>query len=84
MVNYLRILDYVILSIGIALLAFTAINFYLVLQGIISILSISTPGDLANLLPPIIETCIRGTYLVIMGWIGFILTRKGIKIIKLK
>ena len=83
MVNYLRILDYVILSIGIALLAFTAINFYLVLQGIISILSISTSG-LTNLLPSIIETCIRGTYLVIMGWIGFTLTRKGIKIIKSK
>ena len=32
-------------------------------------------------LAPLIETCIRAIYLGIMGWIGSIVTRRGVQIL---
>ena len=71
-----------ILFVGIALLAFTFINAYLFIQGI---LVTSVSGDLMSVfgeaLAPLIETCIRAIYLGIMGWIGSIVTRRGTQIL---
>jgi len=73
---------YVTLFIGIGLLAFTFVNAYLFLYGVLSILGsedlLKTFGEA---LAPLIETCIRVMYLGVMGWIGSILTSRGVQII---
>ena len=78
----IEVSGYSILFVGIALLAFTFINAYLFLQ---EILNISVSGDLMSAfgeaLAPLIATCIRAIYLGIMGWIGSIVTRRGVQIL---
>lgn len=78
----IEISGYAILFIGIALLVFTFINAFLFVQGL---LGISGSGDLMNVfgeaLAPLIETCIRAIYLGVMGWIGSIVTRRGVQIL---
>ncbi len=75
----------IILFIGVALLAFTFINAYLFLQEPFSIIA---SGDLAMVfgeaLAPLIQACIRLMYLGIMGWIGSLLTVRGIPLLKHK
>jgi hypothetical protein len=72
----------IILFIGVALLAFTFINAYFFLQEPLGILS---TGDLARVfgdaLAPLVQGCIRLMYLGIMGWIGSLLTIRGIPLI---
>ena len=71
-----------VLIIGAALLIFTFISAYGFLT---QSLSIITSADLAQTfgeaLAPLIATCIRIMYLGIMGWIGSLLTIRGITII---
>jgi hypothetical protein len=71
-----------VLIIGAALLIFTFISAYGFLT---QSLSIITSTDLAQTfgeaLAPLIATCIRIMYLGIMGWIGSLLTIRGITII---
>jgi len=73
---------FAVLFIGVAVLVFTFYNVYLLLIGVLAI-----PGsqDLMDLfgraLAPLIESAIRALYLGIMGWIGSILTRRGVQII---
>jgi hypothetical protein len=71
-----------ILTIGVALLAFTFINAFLFLQEPFNILA---TGDLAGVfgeaLAPLIQACIRLMYLGIMGWIGSMLTVRGIPLV---
>jgi predicted lipid-binding transport protein (Tim44 family) len=71
-----------ILAIGVALLAFTFINAFLFLQEPLSILA---TGDLGRVfgeaLAPLIQACIRLMYLGIMGWIGSMLTVRGIPLV---
>jgi len=71
-----------ILAIGVALLAFTFINAFLFLQEPFSILA---TGDLGRVfgeaLAPLIQACIRLMYLGIMGWIGSMLTVRGIPLV---
>jgi len=71
-----------ILFIGVALLIFTFVSAYgFLVQG----LSIVGSGDLARTigesLPSIIATGIRIAYLGVMGWMGSLLTIRGITII---
>jgi hypothetical protein len=70
------------LAIGAALLIFTFISAYGLLT---QSLSIITSGDLVatfgNALAPLIATCIRIMYLGVMGWIGSLLTIRGVTII---
>jgi len=72
----------IILFVGVALLAFTFINAYLFLQEPFTILA---TGDLARVfgeaLAPLIQACIRLMYLGIMGWIGSLLTIRGIPLV---
>ena len=71
-----------VLVIGVALLIFTFASAYgFLIQG----LSILTSSDLATTfgqtLAPLISTCIRIMYLGVMGWVGSLLTVRGVTII---
>ena len=73
----------IILFIGVALLLFTFLNAYWFLTQDIGLIS---TGDLVEAfgksLAPLIATCIRIMYLGIMGWIGSLLTLRGISLLK--
>ena len=75
----------IILFIGVALLIFTFLNAYWFLTQDIGLIS---TGDLVEAfgksLAPLIATCIRIMYLGIMGWIGSLLTLRGISLLKQK
>ena len=71
---------YVTLFIGVALLAFTFVSAYLFLSNDPSITgSHDLVAVFGDALAPLILTCIRIMYLGIMGWIGSILTVRGIQ-----
>lgn len=71
-----------VLLIGVALLIFTFVSAYEFLTQNLSIIAsedlVRTFGEA---LAPLIATCIRIMYLGIMGWIGSLLTLRGITII---
>ena len=73
---------YVTLFIGVALLAFTFASAYLFLSNDPSITGspdlVSVFGDA---LAPLIVTCIRIMYLGVMGWIGSVLTVRGVQLV---
>ena len=75
----------IILFIGVTLLIFTFLNAYWFLTQDIGLIS---TGDLVEAfgksLAPLIATCIRIMYLGIMGWIGSLLTLRGISLLKQK
>jgi hypothetical protein len=75
----------IVLFMGVALLAFTFINAFLFLQEPVGILA---SADLAQVfgeaLAPLIQACIRLMYLGIMGWIGSLLTVRGIPLVTQK
>lgn len=75
----------IVLFVGVALLAFTFINAFLFLQEPVGILA---SADLAEVfgeaLAPLIQACIRLMYLGIMGWIGSLLTVRGIPLVTQK
>lgn len=81
-VKRIEILGYATLAVGIVLLVLTFYNAYLFLMGV---LKIPVAGDLmaafGETLAPLIEASIRAIYLGIMGWIGSILTRRGVQVI---
>lgn len=71
-----------VLMIGVALLIFTFISAYGFLTQSLSIIAskdlVQTFGEA---LAPLIATCIRIMYLGVMGWIGSLLTIRGVTII---
>ena len=73
---------YATLIVGLVLLVATFFNAYLFLMGV---LNITASGDLmvafGETLAPLIEAGIRVMYMGIMGWIGSILTRRGVQVI---
>jgi len=73
---------YVTLFIGVGLLAFTFASAYLFLT---NNPSIAGSPDLVTVfgtaLAPLIEACIRIMYLGIMGWIGSLLTIRGVQLV---
>jgi len=72
----------VVLLIGVALLVFTFVSAYGFLTQSLSIIaSQDLVQTFGNALAPLIATCIRIMYLGIMGWIGSLLTIRGISII---
>lgn len=81
MLDGIKSSGYIILFVGVGLLVFTFFNAYLFLRGI---LGIAASPDLMEVfgeaLAPLIEACIRAIYLGIMGWIGSILTIRGIRL----
>ena len=75
-------IGYVTLLTGIGLLAFTFISAYIFL---ISNPSITESSDLVDAfgesLAPLIEASIRIMFLGIMGWVGSILTARGVQLV---
>jgi len=71
-----------VLMIGVALLVFTFISAYGFLTQALSIIAsedlVRTFGEA---LAPLIATCIRIMYLGVMGWVGSLLTIRGVTII---
>ncbi|MEM3700838.1 MAG: hypothetical protein QXL57_08265 [Candidatus Bathyarchaeia archaeon] len=71
-----------VLMIGVALLVFTFISAYGFLTQSLSIMAsedlVKTFGEA---LAPLIATCVRIMYLGVMGWIGSLLTIRGVTII---
>ncbi|MEM3696501.1 MAG: hypothetical protein QXQ94_03215 [Candidatus Bathyarchaeia archaeon] len=71
-----------VLMVGVALLVFTFISAYGFLTQSLSIMAsenlVETFGEA---LAPLIATCIRIMYLGVMGWVGSLLTIRGVTII---
>lgn len=71
-----------ILLVGVILLVFVFFNAYLFLQKDLSVVSTSgLEGLFGEALGPLIEACIRVMYLGIMGWIGSIVTIRGVQLL---
>ncbi len=71
-----------VLMIGVALLIFTFASAYGFLAGNLSVIaSADLVQTFGEALAPLIETCIRIMYLGVMGWIGSLLTIRGVTII---
>ena len=76
-----EILTYSVLFVGVGLLVFTFFSAYLFLGEEIRLLSTDLIEAFGEAIGPLIETCIRIMYLGIMGWIGSILTIRGIQLV---
>ena len=73
----------IILFVGVALLIFTFLNAYWFLTQDIGLIATSDlVKAFGEALAPLIATCIRIMYLGIMGWIGSLLTLRGISLLK--
>jgi len=81
MVGRTELSGYIVLIAGVALLIFTFINAYLFLIGVLTISLGDWVAELGELLGPLVEACIRIMYLGVMGWIGALLTKRGIEIL---
>ena len=82
MVSKFEVPKYAVLLVGVILLAFTFLNAYWFLQEDFSIITTSGLVDLfGEALGPLIEACIRAIYLGIMGWIGSIITIRGVQLL---
>jgi len=71
-----------VLGIGVALLVFTFISAYgFLTEGFQIIASEDLVQTFGEALAPLIATCIRIMYLGVMGWIGSLVTIRGVTII---
>lgn len=71
-----------VLMIGVALLVFTFISAYgFLIQSLSIIASEDLVKTFGEALAPLIATCVRIMYLGVMGWIGSLLTIRGVTII---
>lgn len=68
-----------VLSIGVALLIFTFISAFVFLTENLQILATQNMAQtFGEALGPLIATCVRVMYLGVMGWIGSLITIRGI------
>jgi len=83
MLKGIDVSGYAVLCVGVVLLAFTFYNAYGFLQGILEIPASEEGlmGVFGEALAPLISTAIRAMYLGIMGWIGSILTIRGVQLL---
>lgn len=73
----------IVLFVGVILLAFTFLSAFGFLSGSISILASTDLTELfGNAMGPLVEAIIRILYLGIMGWVGSILTIRGVQLLK--
>ena len=71
-----------VLSIGVALLIFTFISAFVFLTENLQILATQNMAQtFCEALGPLIATCVRVMYLGVMGWIGSLITIRGITIL---
>ncbi len=82
MVANTKVAGFLTLFIGVAVLLFT---FYIACQFLAGVVVPQSPEDMirafGDALAPLITTCIRAIYLGIMGWVGGLITRRGVQII---
>ena len=82
----IKVSGFIILFIGVGVLLFTVFNSYLLMVGVLDIEWGSE--DLMRLfgeaLAPLIVYAIKALYLGIMGWVGSILTRRGVQTLTFK
>jgi len=77
-----KISGFAVLFIGVAVLLFTFACAYQLLVGVLEIVaSEDLMRAFGEALAPLIMYAIRALYLGVMGWIGSILTRRGVQII---
>ena len=82
MKDNVQTLGFAALIVGIGMLAFTFINAYLFLGADLGIVASSDlVGLFGEALAPLIASVIRVMYLGIMGWIGSLLTVRGIQLL---
>jgi len=82
-INKVELSGLIALFIGIILLAFTFFSAYTFLAGKLSILvTRDILQAFGEALAPLIEAIIRILYLGIMGWIGSLLTIRGVQLLK--
>ena len=77
-----HLLGYVVLFVGVALLIvtfFSAFGFLGEERGLLG--SPDLVKAFGEALPPLVEAAIRAIYLGLMGWVGSILTMRGVQII---
>jgi len=73
---------FIVLLVGVILLVFAFFNAYIFLQKDMGIISTSGLENLfGEALGPLIEACIRVMFLGIMGWIGSIITIRGVQLL---
>jgi hypothetical protein len=78
----IKISGFAVLFIGITLLLFTFISAYQLLVGVLDIPAMEDlMGMFGEALAPLIAYAIRALYLGIMGWVGSIMTRRGVQIV---
>lgn len=74
---------YILLIVGLVLLIFTFATAYIMLSSVLSILAApDLSGALGKILGPLAEAIIKVLYLAIMGYVGSILTIRGIQLYK--
>lgn len=84
-IDKVEISGIVVLFLGVVLLIFAFFNAYVFLTGQLEIPSSQDIVEaFGTVLAPLIEACIRVIYLGIMGWIGSILTIRGIQLLKIE
>ena len=84
-IDKIEISGIVVLFIGAFLLIFAFFNAYVFLTGQLEIIaSQDILQAFGEALAPLIVACIRVLYLGIMGWIGSILTIRGIQLLKIE
>jgi len=72
----------IVLMFGVGLLAFTFVSAYVFLaQNLLILTSADITQTFGDALAPLISTCIRIMYLGVMGWIGSLLTIRGVTIL---
>lgn len=76
----------VILFIGVGVLLFTVYNAFLLMVGVLEIEwgSEDLMRFFGEALAPLIVYAVKALYLGIMGWVGSILTRRGVQILSFK
>lgn len=75
-----KIVAYIVLFLGAGLLTFTFFNAYLLLGAVIGIVASPNLVEVfGQALAPLMEACIRAIYLGIMGWVGSIVTIRGVQ-----
>ncbi|MDH5782648.1 MAG: hypothetical protein OEZ35_03145 [Candidatus Bathyarchaeota archaeon] len=84
-IDKVEISSIAVLFIGVILLVFAFFNAYAFLTGQLEILaSQDILQAFGEALAPLIVACIRILYLGIMGWIGSILTIRGVQLLKME
>jgi hypothetical protein len=79
MMDGVKVSGFTVLFLGSAVLLFTFYNAYFSLMGILEIVGSTDLMILfGEALTPLITNAIRVLYLGVMGWIGSIMTRRGV------